>query len=176
MQIVFLYGPAGAGKLTIGRELARLTGLPLFHNHFVVDAVSSVFDFGSEPFVRLREAFWLQTFAEAARASRSLIFTFAPEATVAPGFPARVQATIEPFGGGVAFIALTVSPEEQERRIVQPSRAAFGKLQSVDLLRRLRAEFDASLAAMPPAALTIDTEACTPPQAAERIAAHLADR
>lgn len=28
MQIVFLYGPAGAGKLTIGRELARLTGLP----------------------------------------------------------------------------------------------------------------------------------------------------
>jgi len=29
---------------------------------------------------------------------------------------------------------------------------------------------------MPPAALTIDTEVCTPPQAAERIAAHLADR
>ena len=97
-------------------------------------------------------------------------------ATVDPGFPVRVQAVIEPFGGVVTFIALAVSPEEQERRIVQPSRAAFGKLQSVDLLRRLRAEFDASLAAMPPAALTIDTEACPPSQAAERIAAHLAGR
>ena len=135
-----------------------------------------MFDFGSEPFIRLREAFWLQTFAEAARAGRSLIFTFAPEATVDPGFPVRVQAAIEPFGGVVTFIALAVSPEEQERRIVQPSRAAFGKLQSVDLLRRLRADFDASLAAMPPADLTIDTEACSPSQAAERIAAHLADR
>lgn len=176
MRIVFLYGPVGAGKLTVGRELARLTGLPLFHNHFVVDAVGAVFDFGSEPFIRLREAFWLQTFAEAARAERPLIFTFAPEATVDPGFPARVQAAIEPFGGVVTFIALTVSPEEQERRIVQPSRAAFDKLQSVDLLRRLRADFDASLAAMPPADLTIDTEACSPSQAAERIAAHLADR
>ena len=29
MRIVFLYGPVGAGKLTVGRELARLTGLPL---------------------------------------------------------------------------------------------------------------------------------------------------
>ena len=176
MRIVFLYGPVGAGKLTVGRELARLTGLPLFHNHFVVDSVGAVFDFGSEPFIRLREAFWLQTFAEAARAGRSLIFTFAPEATVDPGFPARVQAAVEPLGGVVTFIALAVSPAEPERRIVQPSRAACGKLQSVDLLRRLRAEFDASLAAMPPADLTIDTEACSPPQAAERSAAHLADR
>ena len=176
MQIVFLYGPAGAGKLTIGRELARLTGLPLFHNHFVVDAVGAVFDFGFESFIRLREAFWLQTFAEAAHAGREGEDEGAPEATVDPGFPARVQAAIEPFGGVVTFIALTVSPEEQERRIVQPSRAAFSKLQSVDLLRRLRAEFDASLAAMPPPALTIDTEACTPSQAAERIAAHLTGR
>ena len=60
-----------------------------------------------------------------------------------PRFPARVQAAVEPFGGVVTFIALAVSPEEQERRIVQPSRAAFGKLQSVDLLRRLRADLDA---------------------------------
>jgi len=32
MNLVFLYGPPAAGKYTIGRELASLTGLALFHN------------------------------------------------------------------------------------------------------------------------------------------------
>lgn len=176
MQIVFIYGRAAAGKLTVGRQLAALTGLPLFHNHLVVDAVGAVFPFGSEPFIRLRENFWLQTFDEAARLGRSLIFTFAPEATVDAGFPGRVRTTIEPFGGAVLFIALTVSPEEQERRIANPSRAEFGKLRSVDQLRKLRGEFADSMAAMPPADLTIDTEACDAAGAAAQIAAFLSAR
>jgi tRNA A37 N6-isopentenylltransferase MiaA len=33
MELLFIYGPAAVGKLTIGRELAKLTGYRLFHNH-----------------------------------------------------------------------------------------------------------------------------------------------
>jgi hypothetical protein len=176
MEIVFVYGTAAAGKLTVARELAKLTGLPLFHNHLVVDAVGAVFPFGSEPFIQLRERFWLQTFAEAARCGRSLIFTFAPEATMDPGFPERVRMAIEPFGGSVVFVALTVSPDEQERRIGNASRLEFGKLTSVELLRKLRASFDACMAAMPAAELSIDTESCDPSDAAALIAAYLSAR
>jgi cytidylate kinase len=39
MKLLFLYGPAASGKLTIARELTTLTGFALFHNHLVVDAV-----------------------------------------------------------------------------------------------------------------------------------------
>lgn len=67
MQIVFIYGPVAVGKLTVAREVEKLAGLPLFHNHLVVDAVGAVFPFGSEAFIRLRESFWIQTFVEAAR-------------------------------------------------------------------------------------------------------------
>lgn len=176
MKIIFVFGPAAAGKLTVGRELAKLTGLPLFHNHLVVDAVGAVFPFGSEPFIRLRETLWLQTFVEAARSGQSLIFTFAPEPTVDAGFTERVRATLEPFGGTVVFVGLTVSHEEQERRIGNASRAEFGKLTSLDLLRQLRNSFDASLADMPAAELTIDTEACGPVAAAERLATYLSSR
>jgi hypothetical protein len=176
MKIIFVYGPAAAGKLTVCRELAKLTKLPLFHNHLVVDAVGAVFPFGSEPFIRLRESFWLQAFAEAARAGQSLIFTFAPEATVKAGFPERVAAAIEPFGGTVVFVALTVSREEQERRIDNASRSEFGKLTSLELLRDLRDSFDASMAQMPAAELSIDTNAFDPVQAATRIAAYLSGR
>ena len=89
MHLIFIHGPAASGKLTVARELAKLTGLPLFHNHLVVDAVAALFPFGSAPFVRLREETWLAAFREAAEADHSLIFTFAPERTVRPEFIAR---------------------------------------------------------------------------------------
>lgn len=173
MQLVFLYGPAAAGKLTVGRALAARTGLPLFHNHLVVDAVMAVFPFGSEPFVRLREAFWMEVFEAAARDGRSLIFTFAPEPTVDDGFPARVRARVEALGGQVRFVALTLSDEAQMRRIDDPARAEFGKLRSPELLASLRDGFARSLAAMPAAEMTVDTEQMQPEAAAAQIAAAL---
>jgi hypothetical protein len=173
MHLVFIYGQVASGKLAVGRELGELTGLPLFHNHLVVDAVGAVFPFGSEPFRRLREEFWSQVIGEAARSGRSLVFTFAPEPTVEAGFPARTRALVERFGGTVLFVALEVAAEEQERRLVDPSRAAFGKLRSRELLLRLRDDFTRCMAAMPAPDLTIDTTVTSPRDAAKQIAARL---
>jgi hypothetical protein len=170
MKLVFLYGPAASGKLTIARELSALIGLAVFHNHLVVDAVASVFPFGSERFVRLREQFWLAMFCEAAEAGRSIIFTFAPEASVAPDFPDRARDRVEAAGGETIFVRLILSREEQERRIGNAGRAEFGKLRSLDLLRQLRSQFAACEAAMPPAALTIDTGMTDPATASRMIA------
>lgn len=169
MRLIFIYGGAAAGKLTVGRELASRTGLALFHNHLIVDAVAAVFPFGSPSFVRLREEFWLATFAAAAPEGRSLIFTFAPEASVAPDFPRRAKALVEAAGGRLDFIRLTVPADVQEARITNESRADFGKLRSLDLLRRLAAEFAACEAAMPAPALSIDTSVTDPKTAAEAI-------
>lgn len=173
MRLVFIYGQAAAGKLTVGRELARLTGLPLFHNHLMVDAVAAVFPFGSDSFVRLREQMWLAVFEEAVREGRDLIFTFAPEASVAADFPDRVRTLIETSGGEVLFVRLDVPAGVQEERIDAISRAEFGKLRSLDLLRALRDEFDACLEAMPEAHLVIDTAHVSPLQAAHQIADRL---
>lgn len=170
MRLVFLYGQAAAGKLTIGRALAARTGLALFHNHLVVDAVASVFPFGSDAFVRLRERFWLEVIAEAACQGRSLIFTFAPEPSVAEDFPERVQSLVESHGGQTLFVALTLDRAEQERRLVAEDRAVFGKLRSLELLRALHGEFERCMAAMPAPALAIDTGSTSPEQAAEHIA------
>jgi hypothetical protein len=173
MELVFIYGQAASGKLTVAKQVADRTGLPLFHNHLVVDAVAAVFPFGSEPFVRLREQFWLDVFRAAARDGCSLIFTFAPEGSVAADFPQRAAEVVQAAGGQVRFFALTVSPDEQERRIANVDRGAFGKLRSTDLLRELRDEFAACMAAMPEPLLTIDTETTAPDEAADRIASAL---
>ena len=170
MKLIFIFGHAASGKLTVARELAALTGIALFHNHLIVDAVGAVFPFGSTAFIELRERFWLDVFAEAAKAKRSLIFTFAPEGTVAPDFPQRVRALVQSLGGEVVFVGLTVPKLEQERRIAAPSRSAFGKLTSLELLRELQTQFDASMETMPQPAILIDTAAAEPKEAARAIA------
>jgi chloramphenicol 3-O-phosphotransferase len=169
VELIFLHGPAASGKLTTARALEALTGYPAFHNHLVVDPLATVFPFGSEPFVRLREQFWTAVFADAARAGRSITFTFTPEPTVRAGFPDRVRTLVEAEGGRVCFVRLRVSEAEQERRIDAPDRRRFHKLTSVETLRRLRAGEPGEA---PPADLDIDTDTSDPARSAAAIAGH----
>ena len=169
MQLVFIYGGPASGKYTIASRLAQLAGLPLFHNHLIVDAVHAVFPFGSDAFVRLREEFWLETFRAAISEDISLIFTFQPEASVSENFAESVRDMVEANGGEVVFIHLTVDEAEQESRITNPDRAVFGKMQSAELLRELSDQFRACEAAMPAAAITINTSTASPDEAAGMI-------
>lgn len=171
MKLIFIWGGAASGKLTVARELSKLTGIAVFHNHLVVDALLEKYEFGDPEFVRLREAMWMTVFDTAARAGQSLIFTFAPEASVEPDFPPRVLRMIEEAGGELKFVRLLVSQDEQERRIADESRKAFRKLVSLDLLKKLRVSFQACEAEMPAADLVIDTELDDPETASRRIAA-----
>jgi hypothetical protein len=168
MHLIFIHGPAASGKLTVARELAKLTGLPLFHNHLVVDAVAALFPFGSAPFVRLREETWLAAFREAAEAEHSLIFTFAPERTVRPEFIAQVIETVESRGGNVNFVALTCAQDELERRVEAPSRAEFGKLASKAFFHEL---LNSGAFEFPPlpVGLTLDSGTLAPEVAAVKI-------
>lgn len=168
MRMVFIYGLPAAGKLTVAKEVARRTGYALFHNHLVVDALLAVFPFGSPEFVRLREEFWTQTIEAAARSGRSLVFTFCPELTVDAEYPKRVKALVQHAGGAVSFIRLDVSEEEQERRLVSPSRTG-GKLKRVEVLRSFRKDFQTALDAMPDPDLAIDTTVTSAEAAANQI-------
>ena len=75
--LVVIFGPPAVGKLTVGFELARLTGLRLFHNHMTIDLVLPFFEFGSQPFGRLAEDFRRRIFQEVAESNLpGLIFTY----------------------------------------------------------------------------------------------------
>jgi hypothetical protein len=173
MNLVFLHGPAASGKLTVGRELARITGYQLFHNHLVVDAVTAVFDFGSESFVRLREEMWLSMFREAARTGVSLVFTFTPERTVREAFIAEAVAAVEQAGGRVHFVELVCAPAELDRRVEDDSRARYGKLRSKPVLQELRASGAFDYPKLP-SGMTVDTGALSPGEAARLIHDYLA--
>jgi len=170
MQLIFLYGLPATGKLTVARELSRLTGYKLFHNHLVVDLLLSTFEFGSLPFVELREEIWLSVFRRACQGPMpGLIFTFNPEKTVSPGFVPQAVETVTRSGGKVHFVELICPLAELKRRIASPSHLQYRKLSSLSLFETLEAagEFDTSH--MPAAALTIDTSVHSPGEAAAQM-------
>jgi deoxyadenosine/deoxycytidine kinase len=164
-----LYGPAAVGKLTIAKRLSTEIG---FHNHLIVDALTAVFPFGSEPFVRLREQFWLATIEGAISIDRSMVFTFTPEPTVSDEYPWQVKTMVEAAGGSIHFVQLTLSAEEQERRIENADRSQFRKLNSLTVLRQIRSEQEDWIASVPEPDLTIDTETVGPEEASALILSH----
>ncbi len=45
MRLIVLYGMPAMGKLTVAKELQKLCGYELFHNHLTVDLLLSTFEF-----------------------------------------------------------------------------------------------------------------------------------
>ena len=43
-KLILIIGPQAVGKMTVGQELSKLTGLKLFHNHMTLDLVSQFFN------------------------------------------------------------------------------------------------------------------------------------
>ena len=72
--LVAIYGPPGVGRLTVAKELNKLTNLPLFHNHLSRDLVKSVFtEINALGFI---DKIRLDFFDFAAKNNCGLIFTF----------------------------------------------------------------------------------------------------
>ena len=74
MKLVFLIGSGAVGKMTVGQELMKLTGLRLFHNHMTIEPVLEIFGtFNGAAVSALREVI----FREFAKTdSYGMIFTY----------------------------------------------------------------------------------------------------
>ena len=77
MKLVFLIGNGAVGKMTVGQELMKITGLRLFHNHMTIELVSKFFSYGTDAGKRLVHSFRQQIFDEVLNSDlEGLIFTF----------------------------------------------------------------------------------------------------
>lgn len=56
MKLVLLVGNGAVGKMTVGQELMKQTGLRLFHNHMTIEPVLEIFgDFHVPAIIQMRE-------------------------------------------------------------------------------------------------------------------------
>lgn len=125
MKLLMVFGPPAAGKMTVGREIARLTGFKLFHNHMTVEPVLDIFEFGSPPFTRLVDEFRRRILEEAASSALpGLVFTYV-WALNDPGDKAVVDSyagIVEEAGGTVVFAELACPLDVRLQRNRTPLR------------------------------------------------------
>lgn len=50
MNLILLTGPPAVGKMTVGQELSKQLGYPLFHNHHSIELTLELFSWGTPEF------------------------------------------------------------------------------------------------------------------------------
>ncbi|WP_045515852.1 AAA family ATPase [Neobacillus niacini] len=125
MKFVLVFGPQAVGKMTVGQELAKITGLKLFHNHMTIEMVTPIFDFSTKEGQRLVSLFRREIFEAVAKSDlEGLIFTYV-WAFNHPSDWDYVNEVCEIFesrGGIVYFVELEADLDERLERNKSPHR------------------------------------------------------
>lgn len=180
--LVFLVGPPAVGKMTVGREISRLTGMPLFHNHLSIEAVLPVFPFGSPPFSRLVSLIRHETIREVAKSELpGVIFTlvWAFDAVDEQGYVQGLVDVFEAEGGRVVYAELWADLQTRLERNASPDRleakpskrdveASRARIIAADERWRLTSDGDFPFSPH----LRIDNMRLTPEETAEQIVEH----
>ena len=181
--LLIIVGPIAVGKMTVGQEVARITGWPLFYNHLLIDLVTRFFPFQSPSFQRLTRGFTVPFFEEIAATRQSLIVTYG-WAFDEPELVEVLLGYIRPVteaGHRVCFAELEAPLEVRlERNLTENRRRNKNTDWATDAeLRRLHAEHrwnseGAFPLDMPH--LVVDTMSRNPTECAEAIVRHFGFR
>ena len=175
MKLMLLYGPPAVGKLTIAKEIARLTGFKVFHSHLTVNLVEAIFPRGTPSRSTLLWDIRYAVFAAAAQAHiDGLIFTMVYGRNREQSI-ARCVEVVEPFGGEVCLVHVHCPVETLRQRVVREDRKQHDKITSVALLN----EFLSTLEPHAPFAaatrwdsLSLNTDVLRPIEAAQQVIAY----
>ncbi|MEO0605110.1 MAG: shikimate kinase [Myxococcota bacterium] len=125
MDLLVVFGPQAAGKMTVGRALVERTRYRLFHNHMTLEPVLGLFAFGEPAFRRLVGSFRRQILDEClAQDAFDLIFTFtwALDEPEDAAFVRDLAGRVEDAGGVTRYLELVCPLEERLRRNRTPLR------------------------------------------------------
>ena len=122
MKLLFMIGNAAVGKMTVGQELAKITGLRLFHNHVTIEPVIEVFGrFNSKVTQRLRQVIF-EEFAKSDNYGMIFTFMWAFDSQEDWDYVEWVKSIFEPYGTEFYYVELVASREVRMRRNVTENR------------------------------------------------------
>lgn len=126
MNLVFIYGPPAAGKMTVATELAKLTGYKIVDNHAVIDILSPLFPYEDERLNKIRQPLArkirLDIFNEATKSGIDVITTFGSARSDAFEFLRQVAEVVEKSGGKVCYVRLVPNKDTVRKRVVHQQR------------------------------------------------------
>ena len=76
MKFVIIIGPQAVGKMTVGQELSKITGLKLFYNHMTIELVRLIFDYDKTSYRKMNKIIRDEVFKEFSKSNqKGIIFT-----------------------------------------------------------------------------------------------------
>lgn len=135
VKVTMLYGPPAVGKLTVAKELEKLTGFLLVHNHLLYDVSWKILERGTTSSTRLsrriRAAILEESFATEVG---GVILTYL-YARDRDSYLHELQGFIETRAEQVCFVRLSCDPKALEQRAVSEARTAMNKLDTPEGIR-----------------------------------------
>jgi len=136
MKFVMICGPPAVGKLTVSKELAKITGFKVFHNHFAFDLVNSLFDFDKGPFWKLITKVKMLVIEAAAKekSAKGIIYTFCYE----PGDDKQIrklERMLKKHNVKVYYVHLMTNKQTLYKRVKHASRKNFDKIKTIKTLK-----------------------------------------
>lgn len=124
MKFVLIFGPQAVGKMTVGQELEKITGMKLFHNHMTIELLEPFFGFSPEMW-NLSHHFRMEIFKAMAKSDQEgLIFTYvwAFDQKKDWDYVDKICEIFESNGASVSFVELEADIDERLERNKSPHR------------------------------------------------------
>ena len=122
MKLLFMIGNGAVGKMTVGQELMKLTGLRLFHNHMTIEPVIEIFgQYNGKAINRLRQV----VFEEFVKSDfYGMIFTYmwAFDQQADWDYIECVKSIFEPYNTEFYYVELVAPREIRLERNVTENR------------------------------------------------------
>lgn len=122
MKLLFLIGNAAVGKMTVGQELMKITGLRLFHNHMTIEPVIEIFgQFNGAAINRLRQVVF-EEFAKTDNYGMIYTYMWAFDQRSDWDYVEQVKRIFEPYDTEFYYVELVASQAVRLERNASDNR------------------------------------------------------
>lgn len=175
-NVIILYGPMAAGKLTIAKLLSKRLGYKLSHNHLINDLVWSIYERNTMEGNQFIEELRFKFFEEVAKSGINMVTTHAYAHDFVsmtglsdPEYMKKLEAIFEENNTNVHFVQLKANKQKLLERIDHPSRSEFNKLTDKKIMQDLLDSKDFETPAPVKNTITIDNSNLTPEETVSEI-------
>jgi tRNA uridine 5-carbamoylmethylation protein Kti12 len=172
MKLVILYGPPASGKLTIAQNLAKVSDIHVFDNHQVIDMIEPIVTRKYPDFAELIYQTQRNILEAAVKANQTnvvMTFPYASNLDRDVEFITELTTTSRKLGAEVYPIFLKCSNDTLLKRAIEPSRKAYGKITTTDVMNTMIEMHNFNDYAPVEGNITIDTDQISASDAAAQI-------
>lgn len=173
MKLIVIYGPPAVGKLTVAKELSKITGYKILHNHLVIDMVESVLGRDTKKFWELIDSYRLNLVDAAGHEKvDGIILTSVNIKGKDDEFIKNLIRISDKHSGKSHFVRLRCDLVHIKNRLKEPSRKEHGKLTDETIFDEFTSKHDVFSNIGFVESLEIDNTKISPQETARKIKEH----